>query len=418
MTAAPPPPSSVPNPPAASPSPSLSRYLFRPGSIEKSTSLWWTIPPAIAWICLAAGALLAHAIDASPSLANPIQWILFVDLVATSFWMVLVVLSQREKDTEVRDGLIDPKGRHEYWRVRTLAWDLLAISIVGALLDAFLLAGPSAILPTTDVPLVELAVLILTILLLATFSRYAAMAFNTDAARMVQKLDELSTRESEARTRDTDRITRLFTEQTDRIVAKADAQIDATTTGLSAATEQLDRVAQAIEDLTNVERESKSATQAADEAQRRAAEEQRRLAIERKADETRVAAERVDLIRPGIWIRIRVRGVLTHHLMVEVYNDGFDGVGLEVTVLIGQGHYSFSETRLSSKIARSFEVGDVAQFPLMAQIGVGVVLRDVDGHQHRYAAGPFNYARVAGWLNRTKSLSINPHGWIVAAVLI
>src|SRR5271170_7007837 len=199
MATAPPPPSSIPNPPVASSSPSWSRYLLRPGSVEKSTSLWWTIPPAVAWICLAVGALPAHAIDASPSLANPILWILFVDLVSTSFWMVLVVLSQREKDTEVRDGLIDPKGRHEYWRVRTVAWDLLAISIVGALLDAFLLVGPSAILPITDVPLLELGVLVLTILLLATFSRYAAMAFNTDAARMVQKLDELSTRESEAR---------------------------------------------------------------------------------------------------------------------------------------------------------------------------------------------------------------------------
>jgi hypothetical protein len=405
-----------PAPLAVAPSTSWSEYLLRPGSVDRSTSLWWATPPVIAWICIAVGGLLAHAIDASPSLGTPILWVLLADLVATTVWMVLVVLSQSENDTEVGDGLIDPKGRHEFWRVRTVAWDILAVSVVGALLSAFLLAGPSAVLPTADVPLIELAVLVLTIVLLATFSRYAAMAFNTDAARMVQKLEELSIKESEARMQDTNRITRLFTEQTDRIVAKADAQIEATTEGLSAAIRQLDRVAQAIEDLTNIERDSKTATEVVAETQERAIAEQRSRDIERKAAEIRIATEHSNTIRPIIWVRLRIQGILNHKLMVDIYNDGFDGVGLEVEVSVARDQSSFTAAKLPSKTRQSFEVGDLTRFPLMAQIFVGAALRDVDGRLHKFGAGHYNYAREAGWLDWTKRVSISLRGWVTATI--
>jgi hypothetical protein len=411
-------PSSAPSSPAGgAPPANWPRYLTRPGSIQRSTSFWWSIPPVIAWVCLSAAALLTHAVDPSLELASPILWALFLDLLATSAWLSVVVLSQKEKDTELDGGQIDPVARHEFWRARTIAWDLLTVSALGALLTGFLIAGPSTILPSGDVPLVELTVLVATVLLLATFSRYAAMAFNTDAARMIQKLDELSTRESEARTRDTDRVTRLFTEQTDRIVAKADAQIEATATGFSAAVSRLDRVAEALEDLTKVERDSKSATEAAAEAQRRGVEDQRRLAVERKADETRRAEERALLIRPEIWVRLRAQGLIRHHLFVDVSNQGFDAVGLDVGVFVGQARHNFTETRLAAKNTRSFDLGDVTQLPQMVEIAVVVILRDVDGYPHKYGAGPFNYAREANWLNWTKSLSINPGGWVTASLL-
>jgi hypothetical protein len=186
-------------------------FALRPGSLEHSTSLWWTAPPVVAWIAIAAASVVAQAIRPHVYIGRSILVTLLIDLAGTSAWAALVVATQSERATELPDGTIDPRGRHEFWRVRTVAWDLLTVSVVGVLLVGLLLAGPSTVLPAADVPLFELAVLIATIVLLATFSRYAAMAFNTDAARTIQKLEELSDLESTGRQRDTERVTATFT---------------------------------------------------------------------------------------------------------------------------------------------------------------------------------------------------------------
>lgn len=417
MSAAPLPSPSEPDARNQAASQRLLRRLVRPGSFERSTSLWWTIPPGLIWLCLAVGAIGARLVTQSLSAEGQVEWILLVDLIASSIWVLVVLESQNETDTETADGRIEPRGRHEYWRARTVAWDMLSVSVVGALLVALLILGPSTVLPSADVPLVELAVLVVTLLLLATFSRYAAMAFNTDAARMVQKLEELSSKETEARNRDTERVTRLFTEQTDRIVAKADAQIEATSTGLATAITQLDRVVRAVEDLTNIERETQSATRALAEAQTSAAEEQRRLAAERRADEQRAARARLEAIQPLLHVRLRTHGLVFGDLAVDVFNDGFDGVGLEGSVIMGNLQYPFRALRLGSKSTQSFDLVDLRQLPHDAQIVVGVALRDVDGNLRRFEAGPFGYTRESGVFNRTKSVSIRPSNW-VAAVLV
>jgi hypothetical protein len=115
-------------------------------------------------------------------------------------------------------------------------------------------------------------------------------------------------------------------------------------------------------------------------------------------------------------VRLRIDGILIQTLIIDVYNDGFDGVGLEVSIFSGNNRSTFTAARLASKTIQSFTLGGVKQLPSTMNIVVGIALRDVDGHEHRYGAGPFDYARVAGWLNMTKSLTINPGEWVVAAV--
>jgi hypothetical protein len=400
-------------PPAPTP-PSIRTYVLHPGSLEQSTSLWWAAPPAVAWIGVVVAVFAIHLRYPALPMGTPILWTLFTDLIATAGWMVLVLATQDEKGTERADGTLDPRARHEFWRARTIAWDLLAVSIVGALLVALILGGASSILPTADVPFVELAVLILTIVLLATFSRYAAMAFNTDAARMVQKLEELAAEETRSRQAETARIGAMFTNQTDRIVAKADAQIEATSEGLARATTQIQRVATAIEEMTKLDREARRAAEEEARAQRDAAARQRELEEQRAGDEQRAAAERLETIRPIISVRIRFEGILIHRVVVDVNNDGFDGIGLDVTVRIGPQQFKFTEVKLSSKSTRSYAVTEVSRIRAEAQIYVVAGLRDVDAHAHVFGAGPFRYVRDVGWLGRTKSLFVDPPGWVRA----
>lgn len=402
--------------PPSPPEPTTKTYVLRPGSLERSTSLWWILPPTFVWIGIAAVAVVGHLIFPGASIGGALLSVLLVDLALTSAWAALILGTQNEKDTERGDGTIDPRGRHEFWRSRTVAWDLLAVGAVGTVLVAFLMVGPAAVLPGADVPLVELAVLVLTILVLATFSRYAAMSFNTDAARMVQKLEELSVAEGEARQRDTEKVSNLFTAQTDRIVAKADAQIEATALGLSAATRQLERVATAIEKMTKLDEEAKAAAAEAARLQREALDQARRREETQLAEVARQAAARLMAIRPAVVVRIRFEGIIFHKIFLDVFNDGFDGVGLEAAVQIGPGVFRFTSATLGSKATRSFEVTDVTRVPAEAQILVRVGLRDVDANPYLFLVGPFRYVRDVGWLNRTKSLFVDPSSWVTGTV--
>jgi hypothetical protein len=141
---------------------------------------------------------------------------------------------------------------------------------------------------------------------------------------------------------------------------------------------------------------------------------QRTAEVERVAAVKKAAAERLAQIRPSLVVRIRFEGLVFHNIVLDVFNDGFDGIGLDGTVLVGQAQFHFKASKLSSKDTRPFSITDVGKLPTHSQIVIRLSVRDVDANAYNLTAGPFNYARETGILGRTKRLRIDPPTWVLA----
>lgn len=395
--------------------PGAGAFLLRPGSLERSTSLWWLIPILAVW---SATAVLIGVLSWRWSSVLTLTTSLRILLVGSSFttaWGLAVVLTQRESDTESGPETIDVRGRHAYWRARTVAWDLTALGIAGTGLVLLLLAGPNRVLPSVDVPLVELAVLTLTLALLATFSRYAAMAFSTDAKGVVQELEQVATAEATSRESQREELKVTIHQEIERLISKVSEQITATQTGLSQITVALQGVASAIEQQTRVgegaRRAAEAAAQASDQrlVELRAAEAQRLEAV-------RLAAEaRRRRISPALEVAVRLQGTVLHSVWIDVRNRGFDGRGLELRVHFSTGGVvRFRAAGLASMTETTFSLGDVGRIPLVVDLRIEGSISDVDGERRGFEATPIRYGRRTGLFGVTRAIGVHPAGWIPA----
>ena len=387
-------------------------FVLRPGEFDRSTSVWWAIPLAVGALLVLVGLSVTDWLDGGRLSADTTLDILVIGGITSIAWSLLVVLTQSEAATELGADSIDLRGRHRFWRARTVAWDLLAVSGAGTGLAVLLRLGPNHVLPLSDVPLVELSVLVLTVALLATFSRYAAMCFSTDAKGLAQKLEEIARLDAAARTSDRDQLRLSFKEQTDRIVAKSDEQIAATTAGLSEISTRLQNVANAIENQLRISEEAKQAAEKATRAQEETLAQIRETEEYRRAEGLRVARERRDRIAPSIQVKLHYEGTVFHNLFVDVRNNGFDGRGLRVNITAQTGGvWTFTDAGIASKTSKSFLVQGLGDLPISTSFTIGAEVSDVDGEVRAFRFGPIGYVRQTGFLGRTKGVLFNPPGW-------
>jgi hypothetical protein len=392
-------------------------YVLRPGSLGRSTDLWFAFPPLTWWIALIATLSVGRAVDVARFGSTVILAALSIGSIALVIWSALVLLSQRESDSLQPGGRrVDHALRHEYWRARTIAWGLFSVGTTASGLLLFIWAGLSTSVPAADLPFLELAVLVMTLVLLAIFARYNSMTFRTDGDRLVQHLEETSRIETAARLAETERLVGTFTGQTDRLVAKIEAQSLTMSGGLAGIALRLQNVADAIQTQSRIAAEARAAAQQAAELQRQAIEDAATREAARISAELRAAQDRVERIRPDIRVQMRGQGILFHHLYVDIFNRAMDGVGLRVRVLTARGTGGeFVEPGIRSNSPRSFDLGDVNQFLDAERFTVTVLLADVDGNPYEYAA-QVDYERETGLLGRTTGIRFNPTGWVRPSV--
>ncbi len=298
------------------------------------------------------------------------------------------------------------------WRARTIAWGLFAIGTTSAGLLVFIWAGLSSSVPPSDLPFVELAVLVMTIVLLAIFARYNSMTFRTDGDRLIQHLEETSRIETASRLAETSRLIDAFGAQTDRLVAKIETQSLSMSQGLSELAVRLQNIADAIQTQSRIAVEAREASQQAAALQRQAIVDSANREAARIAAERQAAQDRIERIRPDIRIQMRGQGTLFHHLYVDVFNSGMDGVGLRVNALTPRGTGGeFVEPGIRSNTPRTFDLGDVGGFQDVERFAVTILIADVDGNPYQ-CSQQIDYHRETGIFGRTTEMQFNPTGWV------
>lgn len=400
-------------PPPSRPAATKRTYVLSPGSIGRSTDLWFVLPPVAWWMGLGVALALGRELDPIGFGTNAVVASLLGGSMALILWGVAVLRSQSERDALRPDGrTFDHAVRHEFWRARTIAWGLLAIGIAATGLLGFLWAGLASIVPQADVPFVELAVLVLTLALLAVFARYNSMTFRTDGDRLIERLEETSRIETAARLAETERLVGAFASETDRLVAKIEAQSLSMSEGLAGIAVKLQNVADAIQTQARIASEARAVAERAVELQGQALQQATDREAARVAAERRAALDRIERIRPDIRVQMRGQGVLFHHVYVDVFNAGMDAVGLRVRVTTEQGTApEFVEPGIRANIPRSFDLGGVGDFENEEQFTVTVLVSDVDGNPYECIAR-IVYQRERGFLGRTTAILFRPAAWV------
>jgi hypothetical protein len=304
------------------------------------------------------------------------------------------------------------KRLHDAWRARTIAWDVLAVSLIGVGLVVIDWAGPSRFIPTGDLPVVEIAVLVATVALLATFARYTAMAFSTDMDSLVTNLETLSRQEAEQRARETERLAGAFRDEIAKLLERVDKQIAATDSGLQAVTGQLEVVSKALAAQAKASEEIAAAQKAFVETQRQAADAAAKREEQRRKDARDADLKRKAQILPTLRIRLGYEGVVFHKMILEIQNQGGSAEGVNIEIQHDLGTIVPRPTPLlASGGTLRIDLGDVSGFELTATLNVGVSLRDEDANRYTYR-GSVGFVRSTGFWGQTKTISVTPDGWV------
>jgi hypothetical protein len=371
-------------------------YLLRPGSIDRSTSLWFVIP---AGVVLALESLFLWSAERfEPTLVsgNVTPTVLLAGSLGVAVWAYMVKLSQKEEDARDSTGKFESLVRHEFWRARTVAWGMVAIGVVVSGLVLFIWSGLASAVPVVDVPFVELGVLVLTVLLLSILTRYTAMAFRTDAdASVVAQREEM------------DRVRTSFSQETTRLLERNAEH-------WREQSNSLERAVQSMEQVAALQRQTLQATQ------QTLATTAALLDLERQRETLRIEEARLRLqrIRPSIAVRgvISHPGIIAKHIVVRLFNQGEEGRRVLVAMRYGSGPNELQTRSVPSIGAFSnveVDFGDIDGWADNFGFAVEVTADDVDGHRYGCSTR-LRYARNRGLLGSEPS--IDPDDWQYPAV--
>lgn len=305
---------------------------------------------------------------------------------------------------------------HDAWRARSATWGYLA-GLVALSFLAVIRFLPSWALgdlfPTPLVPLYEIAVLALTVAMIAVLSQYTSRTAAADARATSRDLRRLS---SEIRS------------QSERTSAQLSADLGALTTRLSESMAQTSRETNTVlAELTNSVRglaaSAAAQTEALQQAQAATEEALQRAAaaseahtdavldLARRRDDEQAAE--VERLRPSVAIRMRVEGILIHHVWLDLYDRVSQAVGVVVSVQSEGTSRSFPIGNLSTRIPRALDIGDITTFPLDGTILVALQFSDLAGRQYRGRRG-FHFTRTLSVVGTTAGWHVDPPDWAVA----
>lgn len=346
-------------------------------------------------------------------LQPPVLLIVAVANIAWAFWAL------KKQAGTLGDRSVPTQNRklHDAWRARTIAWDVVAIGLVSVGLLFIVWAGPSRFVPSPDLPVVEISVLVATVALLATFARYTAMAFSTDIDSLVSRLEGISRQEGVQRSRETERLAEAFKVELSRLLERVDKQIETTDLGLKSVTGQLEIVSKALAAQAKASAEIAAAQKAVVDAQREAEASALKRDEQRRKDAKDAESRRREQIAPLLEMELGWEGLLFHRIYLKLKNSGGRAEGLNVEARHRLGDINPRPiTALPSGGDVKIDLGDVTNFDLTASIAVTVGLRDEDGNRYMFSAS-VGFTRTTGFWGQTKDVDIHPKGWIPMAVV-
>jgi hypothetical protein len=257
--------------------------------------------------------------------------------------------------------------------------------------------------------IVEIAgavILLFTIAVLVICSRYTAVSFGADLSQVIKELrasTEMTMSSYQAMAEQLSRdVHSGMIELSDGLQRQGERQASAIE-GLSRAMESLAEryaeAAQITEDVRQIQEE------AAEEARQREEEEQ--AARERREEQERIR------MMPRLLLGMSHAGVVFHHLNVRVANQGMPGFNLRVAILVNdRSRRPVSATSIASQEPKTWNIGDVGEFPVTAQFIIVARVSDAAGRTYSFQQ-EFQYRRrVSGILGRTVGVSFLPAGLI------
>ena len=244
----------------------------------------------------------------------------------------------------------------------------------------FTWSGLASTIPTSDVPFVELAVLVLTVALLAILTRYSVMTFTTDVdASISAQRDEM------------EGIRTSFSQDTTRL-------LDRNAEHWRDQSASLERAVRSMEEVAVLQRQSLQTTQQTLTATIALLDLERQRETLR-AEETRL---RIQRIRPAMAFCgfISHPGVVAKRVGIRLFNQGEDGRRVTVVLRHGPGSADVTNRAIPSVAAFSnaeADFGDIDEWPDDLGLAVEVSAYDADGNRYR-CTGSLRYSRNRGIL--------------------
>jgi len=302
---------------------------------------------------------------------------------------------------------------HEGWRARSACWAYLA-----SLLALFFLAlirflptwAVSDLFPMSLVPLYELALLALTVTIIAVLSQYTARAASADAKLLSGEFRRYSGQVARASLDASSRLSDDLSVLTGRLVEATTKNAQDTSEALrelarsvgllaEATSAQNEVVRGAIDRVEGILVETKGASERNAEAVRRS-EERAVLA----------AAEEVRRLRPRVAVRLRVQGTLIHHVWLDLYDGTSPAVGVVAEVTGGKARLSISLGNLGSRVPRQQDLEDIKFFPYSGEIRINLQYSDTAGRPYRGSVS-FRFSRSEGLFGVTSGWEFIPDAW-------
>ncbi len=360
------------------------RFILRPGSFDQSTGLWFVVPPVVAWCILVAAFALDERFYPGEMTATSMFAILLIASLGTASWGSLVVKTQTEDDTRNSEGKYEHQSRHRFWQARTAAWSLVGIGVVSSGLVLTIWSGLPVFVPSADVPFVELSVLVLTVALLAMFSRYTSMTSRADSDAMMEEQHS-----------DTERMRESFQSETSRLLDRNSEHWR----------EEIQSLASAVGALNSVVALQRDTLRVSDGL----------LALERQRDLLSQEQDRLhkQRIRPSVAILsvIDHPGPIQKRIGVRLFNQGEDGRRVVLSFRYGSGPGDVRtrvEPRIVAYSTKEFDFGNIDEWPDSFNVSITVQLSDVDGNRFE-CSSTFTYERNRGVLGSDPTF--DPSSW-------
>lgn len=406
----------------------VSRAVFRVWRLLKGTGVeapagrepqfivWFLGVPLISWFlagCVVMGLLFAHAESVVAPLVLGVTS-LNIAVTCRVLYTQGELLRRLQAELEAAADAPPPiRAVHEAWRARSAAWGYLASLVTLTFLSAIRFIPSWAfadLFPTNLVPLYELAVLALTVTMIAVLSHYTSRTAAADARATTRELRKLTTgivaqaqATSAQLTIDLGGLTARLSEslaqttrETNTVLAGLTDSIRDLAASAAAQTEIVERAQAATEDALG---RAATASEGHADALRQ---------LERnRADETAAEVER---LRPRIALRIRVAGVLFHHVWLDLYDAASQAVGVVAEIRGGTSEVTLNIGNLPSRLPRAVDIGDVTNFPTDGVLHVMLIYSDLAGRQYR-ARHAFQFVRYLTAINTTAGWDVTPSGW-------
>jgi hypothetical protein len=305
---------------------------------------------------------------------------------------------------------------HEAWRARSATWGYLASLITLTFLASIRFLPSWALgdlFPPDLLPLYSLAVLALTVTMIAVLSQYTsrtaaadARATSRDLRRLSSELMQLSERTSAQLSSDLSGLTTRLTESLAQTTRETNAV-------LAELTNSVRELATSAAAQANAMRAAQAATEAVISSTQRASQEHADALrnLERaRAEELAMEAAR---LRPRVALRLRVQGVILHHIRLDLYDAASQAVGVVVEVRGGLNDLVFNIGSLPARVPRAVDLGDVGRFPDAGRISITLQYSDLAGRQY-LARQSYDFVRSRSIIGTTAGWNVNPTGWVWA----